>query len=43
VIQELEKSILFFSTYGPPDALERAVRELGEVFESNSRKRRIEE
>ena len=43
VIQELEKSITFFSTYGPPEALERAVKELGEVYEKNSKKRRIEE
>jgi hypothetical protein len=43
VIQELEKSILFFTTHGPPEALQRAVKELGEVYESNSRKRRIEE
>ena len=41
VIQELEKSIIFFSTYGPPESLEKAVKELGEVYEKNSRKRRI--
>jgi hypothetical protein len=43
VIQELEKSIVFFTTYGPEDALQRAVKELGEVYQRNSRKRRHEE
>ena len=43
VIQELEKSIVFFTTYGPDKALQRAVKELGEVYERNSRKRRHEE
>ena len=43
VIQELEKSIIFFTTYGPDEALQRAVKELGEVYERNSRKRRHEE
>ena len=43
VIQELEKSIIFFTTYGPDETLQRAVKELGEVYERNSRKRRHEE
>ena len=43
VIQELEKSIIFYTTYGPDEELQRAVKELGEVYERNSRKRRDEE